>query len=329
MIRKAIQTLILSSIVFVSCSKKETPTAAQADVPRNESEAGIAMQQFVGQISKYAKMAKPGFKIIPQNGSDLAYTNLNPRQGKNYQYIESVDGFGVEELFYNESGQMDSARIAVLASLRNDKKILVSEYIPDASAINKIAKDNLDAGFVPFIRMKSNYSYSHIPERIRNQNQDDVTDMDQVRNYLYLINPKEFENKQAYLEALSDTNFDLLIIDLFYDTEPLSKAEVESLKTKSDGGKRLVIAYMNIGSAEKWRYYWNKSWKIGKPSWIKKNYEGYEGEYYVEFWDQEWKAIIFRGADSYLRRIINAGFDGTYLDNTEAYHYLYNDHLEE
>lgn len=322
-------SVVLIVILISACSKKETPTAAPADAPHNEAEAGVAMQQFIEQISKYAKMSHPAFNIVPQNGALLAYTNLNPKQGKNLQYIQSVDGFGVEELFYTENGQMDSSRVALLAALKNDKKVLVSEYIPDNAAINGIAQANMDAGFVPFIRMKSNYNYSHIPERVRNQNQDDITQMDRVRNYLYLINPKEFDSKEAYLDALSKTNFDLLIIDLFYDAEQLSKSDVARLKAKADGGRRLVICYMNIGSAEKWRYYWSKSWKIGKPGWIKKKYAGYDGEYYVEFWDQEWKAIIFRGADSYLRRIINAGFDGTYLDNTEAYHYLYHDQEQE
>ncbi|MBD3581149.1 endo alpha-1,4 polygalactosaminidase [Flavobacterium selenitireducens] len=321
-------SLFISILTIGSCSKKESPTTAHRDEPRNEAEAGLAMQQFVTQISKSAKAMKPGFNIIPQNGADLAYTNLNPRQGKNYQYIQGIDGFGVEELFYTEDGSIDSARVAILSALKNDRKILVSEYIPDTPQINKVAQYNLEAGFVPFIRMKSNYSYSHIPERIRNQNQDDVTEMDQVRNYLYLINPKEFETKEAFLESLSQTNFDLLIIDLFYDQQPLTKSELDRLKTKADGGKRLVVCYVNIGSAEKWRYYWNKSWKIGKPSWLRKKYEGYDEEFYVAFWDPEWKGIVYSGPDSYIRKIIHAGFDGAYLDNTEAYHYLFHEHQE-
>ncbi|RZJ72907.1 endo alpha-1,4 polygalactosaminidase [Flavobacterium sp.] len=322
---KRFSVFFLLSLLLVCCSKKEKPTAAPREIPRNELEAGLEMQKFVRQISNYAKAENKNFNIVPQNGSVLAYTNLNPKQGKNYEYIQSVDGFGVEELFYTEDGSIDSARVALLNALKNDKKVLVSEFVPDSKKIDKIVKLNNDAGFTPFIRMKSNYAYSHIPERIRNQNQDDVTNMDQVRNYLYLINPKEFENKEAYLKAISDTNFDLLIIDLFYDMEQVSKSDVARLKTKTDGGKRLVICYINIGSAEKWRYYWNKSWKVGKPSWIKKKYEGYEGEFYVEFWNPEWKGIMFRGPDSYLKKIINVGFDGAYLDNTESYHYLYNE----
>lgn len=315
--------LLLLLLSVIACSRKET-FEVKGNAPSNEAEAGVSMQKFVTRISKYAKTLKPGFNIIPQNGSVLAYTNLNPKQGKNYEYIAAVDGFGVEELFYTQDGEIDSSRVALLDALKNDRKILVSEYIPDASVINKIARDNLDAGFVPFIRMKSNYSYSHIPERIRNENDGNVTHMDQVNNYLYLINPKEFDTKEDLVASISETNFDLLIIDLFYDDLALTKQDVERLKVKANGGKRLVICYMNIGSAEQWRYYWGKNWKIGKPGWLKKSYEGYEGEYYVEFWNKEWQSLIYGSSDSYLRRIIDAGFDGAYLDNTEAYHYLFN-----
>lgn len=318
-------TILLLHLLLtaVACSRKET-AVVKGNAPANEAEAGVSMQKFVTRISKYAKTLKPGFNIIPQNGSVLAYTNLNPKQGKNYEYIAAVDGFGVEELFYTQDGEIDSSRVALLDALKNDRRILVSEYIPDASVINKIAGDNLDAGFVPFIRMESNYSYSHIPERIRNENAGNVTHMDQVNNYLYLINPKEFDTKEDLVTAISGTNFDLLIVDLFYDDRALTKQDVERLKVKANGGKRLVICYMNIGSAEQWRYYWNKNWKIGKPGWLKKSYEGYEGEYYVEFWNKEWQSLIYGPSDSYLHRIIDAGFDGAYLDNTEAYHYLFN-----
>lgn len=313
---------VLLIFLAVGCNPKETPQPKK-NTPAREADAGVEMQKFVVRLSKYAKALRPDFNIVPQNGSVLAYTNLNPKQGKNYEYIQAVDGFGVEELFYTEDGAIDSARVALLDALKNDRKILVSEFIPETKDINAVAKMNLDAGFVPFIRMKSNYMYSHIPERIRNQNQDDVLQMDQVRNYLYLINPKEFDTKEAYLFALADTNFDLLILDLFFDDAALTDSDVARLKQKKDGGKRLVICYMNIGSAEQWRYYWKKEWKIGQPEWLKKKYEGYEGEFYVEFWNKEWQSIIYGSKNSYLQRIIDSGFDGTYLDNTEAYHYLY------
>ncbi|MFD0779257.1 endo alpha-1,4 polygalactosaminidase [Flavobacterium myungsuense] len=99
---------------------------------------------------------------------------------------------------------------------------------------------------------------------------------------------------------------------------------MNQLKTKANGAKRLVIAYMNIGAAENWRYYWNGNWILNDPVWIKKNYAGYENEFYIQFWNPEWQTIIYGNDKSYLKKIIDAGFDGVYLDNVEAYYFLYN-----
>ena len=37
-----------------------------------------------------------------------------------------------------------------------------------------------------------------------------------------------------------------------------------------------------------------------------------------------WQKMMFGNDDSYIKKIINAGFDGVFLDNVEAYYALYN-----
>ena len=49
---------------------------------------------------------------------------------------------------------------------------------------------------------------------------------------------------------------DILITDLFVNKVAFTALEVDSLKQKKNGGKRLVISYMSIGEAEDYRYYW-------------------------------------------------------------------------
>ncbi len=110
-----------------------------------------------------------------------------------------------------------------------------------------------------------------------------------------------------------------------YLSFPYSKKEIEKLQTKKNGKKRLVISYLNIGAAENWRNYWQSDWKLGNPKWLKKNYKGYDNEIYVQFWEPAWQKIIFGNDDSYLKKIVDAGFDGVFLDNVEAYYALYHD----
>lgn len=77
----------------------------------------------------------------------------------------------------------------------------------------------------------------------------------------------ENSGREAWLEALRNSDYDVIYIDSFYnhrarpeDQTPLTKEEVESLKTKPDGGRRQVISYLAIGTAEQNRWYCQDDW---------------------------------------------------------------------
>ncbi|MCX7861950.1 MAG: endo alpha-1,4 polygalactosaminidase [Bacteroidales bacterium] len=304
---KILQLLIILT-VFLSCSKEQkTQKAAQK------------MQEFVTNISKYSRSIKSDFIIIPQNGVELAFNNLNSEEGIHSDYFNAIDGVGVEELFFNGNYSPDNERLSMLRKLKSSKKILVSEYVTNENDIIEAFNKNINEGFVCFVRNANNYYYQNIPQTIFNENNDSISRLSEIKNFLYLIDPSKYASKQEMIQAISATNFDLVIIDLFYNNEQLSVNDVNSLKHKSNGARRLVISYINIGAAEKFRYYWQNHWRLHKPKWIKKKYQGYEDEFWVEFWNEEWQNIIY----SYISKIINAGFDGAYLDNVEAYYFLY------
>ena len=67
----------------------------------------------------------------------------------------------------------------------------------------------------------------------------------QVKNFLYLINASNFPTKTSFINAVKATNYDLVIMDLFFnDGTTFTAAEINQMKTKAIGGKRLVISYM-------------------------------------------------------------------------------------
>jgi cysteinyl-tRNA synthetase len=299
--------------------EKEKPKK-QKDVNVNAAEK---MQKLVISISEYAKKTKPGFLIIPQNGIELGFRKADSKNGVYGKYLEAIDGMGVEELFYYETLNIDTIRLENLRKLKGIK-ILNSDFVKNDNDVSDAKQRNKDEGFVPFVRTESNYHYHKIPDFILNKNFDDVSEIAQIKNYLYLINPEAYNTKDEYVKALTKTDYDLVTVDLFFDKyNPLTPEDIIKLKKKSNGSKRLVVCYINIGAAENWRYYWNPKWKVGSPSFLKRPYEGYENEIYVEYWDPAWQKIIYGNDDSYLKKIIDAGFDGVYLDNTEAYYELY------
>ena len=106
--------------------------------------------------------------------------------------------------------------------------------------------------------------------------------------------------------------------------EFLTMDDFASLKIKSNGGNRLVIAYTSIGEAEDYRYYWQDKWESSRPSWLEEENPNWPGNYKVQYWEKVWQDIIFGNDDSYLQKILNAGFDGVYLDIIDAFEYFEN-----
>lgn len=290
--------------------------------PKNPA---VKMQDFIIKIAKYARKYDANFIIIPQNGEELAFNNANPDKGLNVKFLEAIDGFGIEELYYNGTYKPNEYRIGLLKKIKNHKSILVSEFVTDTLWTKDAIDQNEQAGFLSFVRTPNNYHYEKIPTKIHQENNRDITSLKEVKNFLYLINDRNFKNKSTFIDSIANTNYDLVFIDLYHKGELLTKEAINQLKHKKNGGKRLVVGYMNIGAAETYRRYWNRAWQIGNPSWLKKKYEGYDNEFWVEYWNKEWQKIIVGNDDSYLKKIIAAGFDGVYLDNVEAYYFLYND----
>jgi cysteinyl-tRNA synthetase len=141
---------------------------------------------------------------------------------------------------------------------------------------------------------------------------------------------------QGYgLAALRDSMFDVLVVD--YSTTggadgELFSEQVRALREDGPCGTRTVLAYFSIGEAEDYRYYFRDSWlaadgqpALDAPPWLGPTNPEWEGNYKVRYWQKGWQKTLWgkRGGDNktYLDRIIDAGFDGVYLDIIDAFEY--------
>ncbi len=126
------------------------------------------------------------------------------------------------------------------------------------------------------------------------------------------------------LKAISTARPPITVIDYSQDGSPegeFSGTEIQQLRSVlPDPG--LVIAYMSIGEAEDYRYYWQSDWKPGEPDWLDSVNPDWEGNFKVRYWDPEWQSVVFGGKNAYLDRILAAGFDGVYLDIIDAYEFF-------
>ena len=288
------------------------------------------MRNFVIGISEYAKNKNPNFIVIPQNGVEIITKNGEPDGELAYDYINAIDGQAQEDLFYGyEDDNVPTPKeerewlISFLDRLKQEnKKILVIDYCWDNDKIDNSYEKNYQKGYISIATCRELNCIPPYPPKPFNENDNNIFTLQDAKNFLYLINPENFDTKEEFLNTLENTNYDILIIDAFFKGNLLSKNDVERLKHKKNGARRLVIAYMSIGEAEDYRYYWKDEWNTKPPEWLDEENPDWPGNYKVKYWIKDWQNIIYGSENSYLDKIISSDFDGVYLDIIDAYEYF-------
>jgi len=331
--KKLLAVLLVISAILISGCGGNGDDGENGDEPNGEvSDYRQDMRTFVQGISDYAKDIQDNFVIIPQNGHELLTENGEETGTHATEYLEAIDGVGREDLFY---GYTDD-NVATPAADRN--YMLAFMNIAEANGVEVMITDYCSTPAYMYnsydqcyIRSYISFAADHreldnIPEFPPDPywaNYFDIGSLAEAWNFLYLLNTDSFSDRDDFLNDLQGTNYDILLIDAFYDgLEALTADEIESLKTKANGGARLVIAYMSIGEAENYRFYWQSGWNTTPPSWLAEENPDWPGNYKVRFWEKSWQDIIYGNDNSYLKKILDAGFDGVYLDIIDAYEFF-------
>ncbi len=289
------------------------------------------MRNFVQNLSYYAKGFDADFIIIPQNGQELVTDNGDTDGNPVTSYLNSIDGAGREDLFFGYDDD-DAATPKVEADYMlvfldvcedNDVEVLVTDYCFSHQKMDESYAKNNAKGFISFAAPERELNViPDYPPEPYNVNANDINSLADAKNFLYLLNPENYDSRQDFISALSETNYDVIIMDCFFDEQEYTSEEVSTLKTKENGGSRLVISYMSIGEAEDYRYYWQSGWKSNPPNWLAGENPDWGGNYKVRYWVKEWQNIIYGNESSYIYKIIMAGFDGVYLDIIDAFEYF-------
>lgn len=289
------------------------------------------MRDFVQGISTYTRSSKSNFIIIPQNGQELVTTNGEKDGPEATEYLNAIDGVGREDLFYgydedNESTLEDDQNymIAFLdVCEKNDVQVLTTDYCSTHSKMDDSYNRNNLKGYISFAAPNRELNIiPDYPSTPFNVNANNILTLKDAKNFLYLINTENFSSKENFVAAVKETNFDVIIMDLFFNDVAFTSVEIDQLKMKKNGGVRLVVCYMSIGEAEDYRYYWNTQWRVGNPTWLKEVNPNWPGNYKVKYWDKEWQDIIYGNNNSYVKKIMDASFDGVYLDIIDAFEYF-------
>ncbi|MBO6523882.1 MAG: endo alpha-1,4 polygalactosaminidase [Balneolaceae bacterium] len=289
------------------------------------------MRNFVEEISEYGRNQNPDFIVIPQNGVQLVSDNGKWNGKPDRDYLEAIDGLGQESLYYGSYGDdidtplelTDYLQFYLDIGKEAGKAILVTDYTSVPNKMDSSYEMNEQKEYISFAADDRELTtIPDYPEQIKDENPDPVTTLTEAENFLYLLNPEEFGSKQDFLDSIAETNYGVIIIDAFYMGTILTNEDLTIIRSKADGAQRLIISYMSIGEAEDYRYYWQENWEPGNPDWIVAENPNWEGNYKVKYWEQGWKSYIYGNQESYLQKIIDAGFDGVYLDIIDAFYYF-------
>lgn len=146
------------------------------------------------------------------------------------------------------------------------------------------------------------------------------------------------------------SSLDMLVVD----PAGLEKAQVDLLRVKPDGSRRMVLAHLNAATEIAPRAtrldaatpdvasgvarlaapllttggnsansddapQQGMAGGAVAPPWLADGVPGVPGARRVRYWEAGWQSLVFGSAESAVDRILAAGFDGVYLDHGDAH----------
>lgn len=159
---------------------------------------------------------------------------------------------------------------------------------------------------------------------------DDAKDSFNPDSMAYVLQAEGLGDRNTAVEKLAGCDRDLVVIDYaFFGDEQSrwSREEVDRIRAGKPG--RNVLAYLSIGEAGTYRFYWKETWDAdndGKPdadapAWLLNANPDWPDNFKVHYWDREWQQNVIQ----HLDEIIEQGFDGVYLDIVDAFEFFEHD----
>jgi cysteinyl-tRNA synthetase, unknown class len=108
------------------------------------------MVGLIGAIASYGRERRPGFLVVPQNGDGLL---------SNVDFVRTIDGFGREDLLYNEKAPDErNLQRNIADSLRQlrplaaaGKPVFAVEYTTDATLAAAMLRELKELGFIGYV----------------------------------------------------------------------------------------------------------------------------------------------------------------------------------
>lgn len=321
--------------------KKEIPYTPVDQIPNHRQ----LMREIVTELANYGHQRKNGFIVLLRNAPELIIKERREAEwerardpdgvnagkykaeGTLFQpCLEAIDGILFDGLFFGR----EAANVATVPPVTKyllgaaqrlageGRRPLSIEYCADAKSKAEAGARAAKAKLLSIALADPGLAIIP-PGRPPQENPDHVKGLGQVQNFLPMFKPGTFKDRTAWITALAETNYDMLIIDPFWEgRSSFTFAEMKQLTYKQLGTRRLVVARLPIGRATPDRFYWQDDWKPGAPPWLSSKDDDHPGQYHVKYWQDDWKSILSR----YMQGLMDLNVDGVLLDAADEYLYL-------
>lgn len=214
------------------------------------------------------------------------------RQRREIYAIEAMRGFGRAVLSIEDCDSAANAEAAFAHGVRDGIKSFAAADDPRL--------DKLPPGHAPA------------------ENAQPVTSVTSLHNWLPMVDGQRAGTRAQWVSQLAETNFDMVVMDVAHRSEPLTKADVAAIHFKNMGPPRLVLADLPVGRAYDTRWYWQKGWAVGQPTYVIAPDQDRPGAYFTDLGNAQWKELLGK----YIAGIMDLGFDGVMLDDLDTFRWF-------
>ena len=316
--------------------------------PKQVTNFRETLRHNVEMLSNYAYLRDKNFQIIIHEGQELLNKSLweyhltgynearaRPTQAKDPSFLfkfkkhrygtNDVIGTPPPEYLTNITGIVLNKpyslnRIISPGLLASKLKIIAFDLCTAPETCMDYIKKSVADNILLQTGSSATTIFRNIEEQpVINENARNIFKLSEAENNLYLNDESSFRDKYDLIKQLRNTNFDVVIIrPQFNNKEAYTTDEVNSLKFKKNGTRRLIFAEMNLTEANPEQYYWKKKWQLGKPSWLRRKSFSNQGSIIAEYWNDEWRKII----GNHFKSIIDTKYDGAFFTGLENHKYF-------
>ena len=237
--------LILSLFIFCYCfsntNVKDNKNSKVENTKKYVSGSEIYRDRMRDLIREVRSNTTKNKYLITQNGNLLYYRNNQIDK----DFFNVTNGTTQESLYYGEGLKLSHPTkkesneflLSILNPIRKaGKPIFAINY----GVGNKLREDLLvksnQTNIINELLPSFGAEKAYMP--IQNFNSNNINSLNDVKNFLVLLNPKEFRDVDDFYNYLKNTDYDLLLIEPSHSGKYMTKEQIESLKRKKNGTKR-------------------------------------------------------------------------------------------